>query len=115
MTLTQPRKAPLSRRWKYRDPPRPTAPIQPAPVRTADEALTPVDQMRVDKWIRDRLIDWRDSCWQCRKPIVVGQVRTVVSNGEVAARLHQHCHSERLAQQEVAARRAMGLDRSERK
>jgi hypothetical protein len=55
-------------------------------VRTADEALTPVDQMRVDKWIRDRLIDWRDSCWHCRKPIVVGQVWTVVSNGEVVAR-----------------------------
>jgi hypothetical protein len=86
MTLAQPRKAPLSRRWKYRLPPRPKAPIDRAPVRPADEVLTPVDQMRVDKWIRDRLIDWHDSCWHCRKPIVVGQAWTVVSNGEVVAR-----------------------------
>ena len=20
----------------------------------------------IDKWIRDRVVDWRDSCWTCR-------------------------------------------------
>jgi hypothetical protein len=34
----------------------------------------------------------------------------VVSNGEVTARFHQDCHGAWLAQQEVAARRALGLD-----
>ena len=72
--------------------------------------LSRLDQARIDKWIRDRLVDWRDSCWRCRKPIVVGQLWTVVSNGEVTARFHQPCHAEWLAQQEVAARRALGLD-----
>ena len=24
------------------------------------------DQARIDKWIRDRLVDWRDSCWTSR-------------------------------------------------
>ena len=55
--------------------------------------LLPADpryrQSQIDKWIRDRLIDWRDRCWRCRKPIIVGQLWTVVSNGEVTARFHQ--------------------------
>jgi hypothetical protein len=67
------------------------------------------DQARIDKWIRDRLVDWGDSCWQCRKPIVVGQTWTVVANGEVSARFHQDCHDEWLAQQEAFARRALGF------
>ena len=37
-----------------------------------------LDQARIDKWIRDRVVDWRDSCWRCRKPIVVGQKWTFV-------------------------------------
>jgi hypothetical protein len=72
--------------------------------------FSPYDQARVAKWIRDRLIDWPpESCLQCRKPIIVGQQWTVVSNGEATARFHQNCHSEWLAQQEVAARRVLGL------
>ena len=65
---------------------------------------------RVDKWIRDRLIDWPStSCLHCRKPIIVGQLWAVVSNGEVTARFHEPCHGEWLAQQEDAARLALGL------
>jgi hypothetical protein len=40
-------------------------------------ARPPADQARINKWIRDRLIDWRDNCWCCRRPIVVGQIWTV--------------------------------------
>jgi hypothetical protein len=76
------------------------------------QAPARLDQARIDKWIRDRLVDWRDSCWRCRKPIVVGQVWTVVTNGEVSARFHQRCRDEWRVQEEVAARRAMGLDRN---
>jgi hypothetical protein len=65
--------------------------------------------------IRDRLVDGRRSCWRCRRPIVPGQLWTAVSNGEAVARFHQPCHAEWLVQQELAARQAMGLDRSERK
>jgi hypothetical protein len=66
---------------------------------------------RINHWIADQLIDWPStSCLHCRKPIVPGHLWTVVSNGEVAARFHQDCHSEWLAQQEVAACRALGLD-----
>jgi hypothetical protein len=60
------------------------------------------------------LVDWPDSWWRCRKPIVPGQIWIPVSNGEVTARFHQPCHDEWRTQQEVAARRAMGLDRSKR-
>jgi hypothetical protein len=65
---------------------------------------------RINHWIADQLIDWPPShCLHCRKPIIVGQAWTVISNGEVSARFHQGCHDEWLEQQEVAARRAMGL------
>ena len=68
-----------------------------------------LDQARIDKWIRDRLIDWRDSCWWCRKPIIVGQKWTFVGNGEVGARFHEPCHAQWLTEQEIAARKALGL------
>ena len=72
--------------------------------------LSPYDQARVAKWIRDRIIDWPPtSCLHCRKPIIVGQIWTVVSNGEVTARFHEPCHAEWLAQQEPCARQALGL------
>ena len=71
--------------------------------------LSPYDQARIDKWIRDQLIDWRNSCWRCRKPINVGQGWLPVSNGQVTTRFHAACHLEWLAEQEVAACRALGL------
>jgi hypothetical protein len=73
------------------------------------------ERRRINRWIANQIIDWPPtSCLHCRKPIVPGQVWTAVSNGEAVARFHQPCHAEWLAQQEVAARRAMGFDRSER-
>jgi hypothetical protein len=84
--------------------------VTPAPTPAVDEVRARFDQLRVDKRIRDSLIDWPpESCLHCRKPIIVGQLWAVVSNGEVSARFHQNCHSEWLAQQEVAARRVLGL------
>jgi hypothetical protein len=71
--------------------------------------LIRLDQARIDKWIRDRLVDWRDSCLRCRKPIVVGQKWTFVGNGEVGARFHEPCHAQWLTEQEIAARKALGL------
>jgi hypothetical protein len=67
------------------------------------------NQARINKWIRDRLVDWRDNCWRCRKPIVPGHLWTVVSNGEVTARFHDPCHAEWRVQQEMLARKALGL------
>jgi len=77
----------------------------PAPVQ-----LSRLDQARIDKWIRDRLVDWRDSCWGCRKQIVVGQKWTFVRNGEVGARFHAPCHAQWLTEREIAARTALELD-----
>jgi hypothetical protein len=72
--------------------------------------LSPYDELRIAKWIRDRLIDWPPgSCWHCRRPIAFSQPWTLVANGEVASRFHQACHAEWLEQQESAARGAMGL------
>ena len=43
------------------------------------QAPARLDQARIDKRIRARLIDWPpDSCLHCRKPIVVDQIWTVV-------------------------------------
>ena len=66
--------------------------------------LTRIDQARIKRWVANRLIDWPPtSCLHCRRPIVPGQLWTVVSNGEVTARVHQDCHGAWLAQQEVFA------------
>jgi hypothetical protein len=82
------------------------APVRRAPARV----FSPLDQARIDKWIRDQLIDWAPTCClHCRKPIVVGQTWTVVSNGEVSARFHQTCHGEWLERQGELAKRALGF------
>jgi hypothetical protein len=71
---------------------------------------TRLDQARVDKWIRDRVVvDWRDSCWRCRKPIVVGQGFVDVRGDEATIRFHNHCHGEWKVEQETLARRELGL------
>ena len=73
-------------------------------------AVFQAERGRINHWIADRLIDWPpESCLHCRKPIIVGQLWTVVSNGEVTARFHEPCHAEWLGQQEDAARLALGL------
>jgi hypothetical protein len=78
-------------------------------------AVLLAERGRINRWIASTLIDWPPtSCLHCRKPIIVGQIWTVVSIGEVTARFHQDCHSAWLAQQEALARKALGLDRSER-
>ena len=65
---------------------------------------------RINHWIADQLIDWPPShCLHCRKPIVVGQTWTAVANGRVEARFHKDCHGAWLEQQEVSARKAIGL------
>jgi hypothetical protein len=43
-------------------------------------ALSPLDQARIDKWIRDRLTDWRGgTCWVCRKNFNPGQKMTAIA------------------------------------
>jgi hypothetical protein len=94
------RRIPDSERWRYRK-------LKAAP--KPGLTLTLYDRARIDKWIRDRLVvDWRDSCWRCRKPIVVGQQFVDARGDEATARFHQNCHGEWLAEQEIRARRALG-------
>ena len=71
-----------------------TAKTRAACARIDQAERTRREQALIDKWIRDRLVDWRDSCWRCRRPIVPGQLWTAVSNGEAVARFHQPCHAE---------------------
>jgi hypothetical protein len=78
---------------------------------SCDRASAQRNQARIDKWIRDRLIDWPPtSCLHCRKPIVPGRRWTVVANGEAVARFHQPCHAEWRTEREAAARQALGLE-----
>ena len=67
------------------------------------------ERRQINHWIADKLIDWPpDSCLHCRKRIIAWPW-VEVTNGEAAARFHQDCHPEWLAQQEIAARRALGI------
>ena len=47
--------------------------------------------------------------FSCCQPIIAGQDWQEVSNGETRARFHRICHAEWRAEQEAAARRALGL------
>jgi hypothetical protein len=64
----------------------------------------------INRWIAARIVNYpADRCLHCRKPIIASQKWTDVTNGEAMARFHEACHVDWLAQQEVAARRAMGM------
>jgi hypothetical protein len=87
------------------------APVAPVPA--VDEVRA---KARIDRWVASRIVTWApDNCFHCRRPIVFGAKWTeLVANNE-RARFHADCLPAWLAQQDVAARRALGLDRSERK
>ena len=68
------------------------------------------ERERIDAWIRNRLVDYPlAACLRCRTPIIAGQDWQEVSNGEARARFHRTCHAEWRAEQEAAARQALGL------
>ena len=69
-----------------------------------------LDQARIDKWIRDRLVaEVPGLCWRCRRPFIVGQKFVDVRGDEVTVRFHAQCENEWRREQEAAARRAMGI------
>jgi hypothetical protein len=132
------RKIPDSERWKRRRPRRLKARAERAAPARIDQVIgqafseqtkaetpstvveqplseqTQYEQARIAKWIRDRvLVDWRESCWHCRKPIVPGQLWTTVAGDVARARFHQDCHTAWRIEQETLARKALGLDRKE--
>lgn len=75
-------------------------------------AVLKAERGRINHWIANQIIDWPPTCClHCRRPIIVGQIWAVASNGEARARFHRDCHAAWLAQQEVLARGALGLER----
>jgi hypothetical protein len=110
------RKVPLSERWRHRRRRRPKAlvsAVTPTPTR---EPLTLVDRTRIARWVASRIVTWAsDSCFHCRRPIAYGAKWVELVNDNDRARFHSDCAPAWRAQQEDAARRAMGLGRSERK
>jgi hypothetical protein len=84
------------------------APARRAP---APRSLSPIDEGRIDWWIRSRLTDWRGgTCWVCRKNFRPGEKTTAIANCDGAeTRFHQPCYSKWRTEQEVAARKALGL------
>jgi hypothetical protein len=88
-------------------------PAPPAPTVEPDQPrteLTTLDQVRVNKWIGDRLIaSLPGLCWHCRKPFIAGQKFVDIRGTGVVVRFHQQCEIEWRAQQETRARTALGL------
>jgi hypothetical protein len=69
-----------------------------------------MERRMINHWVAAHLIDWpREHCLGCRKRVLVGQDWIDVTNGEARARFHQACHRAWLAEQEVLARRTIGL------
>jgi hypothetical protein len=98
------RKIPEARRWKYRHTPAPAPAPAPAPIETQAERTL------INRWIANTIVDWPSShCFGCRKPIVVGQKWLELVCDDNRARFHSDCEPVWRAEQEVAARRALGL------
>jgi len=71
------------------------------------------ERERIDAWIRNRIVSYPLAlCFRCRKPVVAGQDWREAWNGDTGtrARFHQGCHGEWRAEQEAAARQALGLE-----
>ena len=114
-----------SERWKHRRAPtRVTpiapalvvlAPMAPAPVPLINEAQAKAERARIARWVTAQIVNYPpDRCLCCRRPIVYGAKWIELVNDNARARFHSDCAPVWRAQQEAAARRAMGLDRSER-
>jgi hypothetical protein len=125
VTNVQQQKLLFAQRWKHRRAPRskavvalaPTAiaPMPSPPPLAAAEPLTAADRARITRWVASRIICWPpDNCFHCRRPIVYGAKWVELVNDNDRARFHADCLPVWRAQQELAARHAMGLDRNER-
>jgi hypothetical protein len=110
-------KVPMSARWKRRRAPKPDACEPPAPpILRIDEARVQVERARVARWVAAQIVNYPpDRCFCCRRPIVYGAKWTELVNDNSRARFHSGCAPAWRARQEIAARRALGLDQSERK
>jgi hypothetical protein len=95
---------------------------EPEPVASSPTEVVPepeaaavrYERARIDKWIKDRLLNWPlSSCPHCRRPFVAGDAwEEVASFAEVRARarFHRSCHAAWRAERELAARQALGLE-----
>jgi hypothetical protein len=105
-----------SERWKHRRASKPKAPVAPTstPIvvpTPAPAPLTAADRARIAKWVASRIVTWAlDRCLHCKRPIVYGAKWVEIVGDDTRARFHVECLPVWRAQQEIAARRALGLD-----
>jgi hypothetical protein len=94
--------------WVDGDPPEEIVELLKA-YKPAVVAHLQAERRRINHWIAAQIINWPpDFCLHCRKRILAWPW-VEVSNGKATARFHQDCHPEWLGQQEVAARKALGI------
>jgi hypothetical protein len=87
----------------------------PSPTPVVEAAPTPIERRMIDRWVASRIVNWPSiNCFGCKLPIVVGAKWVDLVCDDNRARFHSDCEPAWRTQQEVAARRALGLDRSER-
>jgi hypothetical protein len=102
-------------RWKHRPAAKPRVAPAPAPFPHVDEARARMDRARIARWVAAQIVNYPpDRCLCCRRPIVYGAKWVELVNDNERARFHFDCAPVWRAQQELAARQAMGLDRIER-
>jgi hypothetical protein len=87
----------------------PPPPSAPAPL-----ALTAVDRTRIARWVAAQIVSYPpDRCLRCRRPIAFGAKWVELVNDNARARFHVSCELAWREQQQMFARRALGLDRKE--
>ena len=108
------RKIPDSERWKRRRPRRLKAPfalaLSPAPAPLINEAQA----RAIARWVAAQIVSYPpDRCFHCRRPITYGAKWVELVNDNARSRFHTECAPVWRAQQEIAARKAMGLNQRE--
>jgi hypothetical protein len=89
-----------------------TAVPAPAPFPHVDGARARMDKAHIARWVAAQIVSYPpDRCLGCRRPIVYGAKWTEVINDNARARFHSDCEPVWRAQQETAARKAMGVGR----
>jgi hypothetical protein len=64
----------------------------------------------IDRWVAWRIVDWPFSrCFGCKRPIIPGQRWIELVRDDYRARFHFDCEPVWRAEQEVRARKTLGI------
>jgi hypothetical protein len=73
---------------------------------------TPSEKWRLDQFLRSRIVEYRDRCFACRLPVLIGDpfLDHPNTDGSAYARFHEPCFAKWRAEMETLGRKVLGID-----